>query len=64
VNISNGLSSYFMDKIIEEEQKHERRKAKFEKVKNFIGYKEKMLKELLGITKVSSSQWAAYNHHV
>jgi hypothetical protein len=64
LNISNGPSNCYLDLLIEEEIKNERRKKKFEQLKKEQQMRAQKLENLKKLTQGLSSQLAAINHYV
>jgi hypothetical protein len=63
VNVEAGIGSYYLDHLIEEENKSLGRKRKFEEIKNEQKSKEQKIEYLKKLTKVSSATLAANNHY-
>ncbi len=63
VNIHAGSASFYLDKLIEEERKDERRKRKLEIIKSKQQTKQQKIEHLKSLTKVSSAALAANNHY-
>jgi hypothetical protein len=63
LNIENGVGSYYIDRLIEEEKKSEGRKNKFENLKSKQQTKQQKIEHIKKLTKVSSAVLAANNHY-
>ncbi len=63
MNIENGVGSYYIDRLIEEEKKSEGRKNKFENLKSKQQTKQQKIEHIKKLTKVSSAVLAANNHY-
>lgn len=63
ININQGIGSYYLDRLIEEEKKSEGRKRKFEEIKQEQKTKEMKIEHVKKLTKVSSATLAANNHY-
>jgi hypothetical protein len=63
VNVEAGIGSYYLDRLIEEENKSLGRKRKFEEIKNEQKSKEQKIEYLKKLSKVSSATLAANNHY-
>ncbi|MFO0446920.1 MAG: hypothetical protein ACK51L_04540, partial [bacterium] len=58
ININQGIGSYYLDRLIEEEKKSEGRKRKFEEIKQEQKTKEMKIEHVKKLTKVSSATLA------
>jgi hypothetical protein len=63
VNVEAGIGSYYLDHLIEEENKSLGWKRKFEEIKNEQKSKEQKIEYLKKLTKVSSAALVANNHY-
>jgi hypothetical protein len=63
LNIENGVGSYYIDRLIEEEKKSMGRKNKFENLKSEQRTKQQKIEHIKKLTKVSSAVLAANNHY-
>ena len=63
LNIENGVGSYYIDRLIEEEKKSMGRKNKFENLKSEQRTKQQKIEHIKKLTKVSSAVLAANNDY-
>ncbi len=63
INLSNGVGSYYLDLLLEEEKKNEGRKKRNQEIKSEQKTKQQKIEALKKLTKVSSAQLAANNHY-
>jgi hypothetical protein len=63
INVSQGVGSYYVDLLINEELKNEGGKKRNEEIKSEQKTKQQKVEHLKKITKVSSAQLAAHNHY-
>jgi hypothetical protein len=64
INVTKGVGSYYVDKILEEQQKDAGRKKRFDDIKKECDTREKKILHLKQLTKILSSVLAASNHYV
>lgn len=62
-NINEGIGSYYMDKLLEEERKSKGRIEKIKKLKSEMKTWEEKVEYFKKLTKISSAQLASNNHY-
>jgi len=62
ININQGIGSFYVNLLIEEELKNEGRKKRNQEIKDEQKTKQQKIESIKKITKVSSTQLASHNH--